>query len=63
MTRIVSSQLSEHVAEQFVADLDIPVMKAHGRMRARVRASIAASDLGPEIEDAVSGLLGTTSRV
>lgn len=44
-------------AEHFVADLEIPSMKAHGRMRARVRDAIAADDLGPEIEEAVSELL------
>lgn len=49
-------------AEQFVAGLEIPAMKAHGRMRARVRESIALNDLGPRIEDAVSALLNSTPR-
>ena len=49
-------------AEQFVAGLEIPAMKAHGRMRARVRESIASNDLGPQIEDAVSRLLTSNSN-
>ncbi len=44
-------------AERFVADLDIPEMKAHGAMRRRIRASLAIDDIGREIEGAVSELL------
>ena len=43
-------------AERFVATLEIPEMKAHGRMRARVRESLSSSDLGPKIEQAVAEL-------
>ena len=44
-------------AEQFVADLDIPEMRAHGAMRRRIRASLATDEVGREIEGAVSELL------
>ena len=46
-------------AEHFVAGLEIPPMKAHGRMRARVRDAVASDDLGPKIEEAVLELLAT----
>ena len=44
-------------AEKFVADLEVPAMKAHGAMRRRIRASLAADEIGREIEGAVSELL------
>ena len=58
-----SDRLHRHLAslgaeaERFVENLEIPEMKAHGRMRARVRESLASSHLGPNIEQATAELL------
>ncbi len=45
-------------AEDFVGGLEVPAMKAHGSMRARIRKAIAADALGISIESAVTELLG-----
>lgn len=45
-------------AERFVCDLNIPPLKAHGAMRARIRKQLAQSELGRSIEQSVKRLLG-----
>ena len=60
-----SDRLHRHLAslgaeaERFMGNLEIPAMKAHGRMRARVRESLASSHLSPKIEQAVAELLSS----
>ena len=44
-------------AEQFVKELNIAPMKAHGRMRAILREHLAHSELGRSIEEAAETLL------